>query len=304
MKKDQTMVSLWVTTGTAALVVLMFLIAGNLLVIGTRLGAVHPWLEVAFYAAAIFLIYWVVCRPILAVVRSPVVSLEKIVAEKADVPYGVYRQVGRQLIDRGNLSNEEVVSLRGALESKRTLREPIRAILESRKISCLELVRQKAVLAFLATGISQSGRLDAFVLLAINVRMVRALVEHFGYRPPLPRLLKIYSQVLLAALVLDGVEDLDMETLASSLGATTLAHLPGFKLIAGSLMQGSASALFTLKVGILTRNALLNAGEPLDRTEMRQTAIKQAAQQLPAVLLEGIKSLPGKLGKLAAPILE
>src|ERR1019366_8895012 len=87
---------------------------------------------------------------------------------------------------------------------------PLAAAINAQTESAAKIIREHAVIIFVSTAVSQNGRLNAIAVLAANLRLVRTLVRHLGYRPPLPMLVKIYAQIFLAALVADKLEDLDL----------------------------------------------------------------------------------------------
>jgi hypothetical protein len=290
--------SFWLAVGLGSLAWLAITLAGSLVTIGDRLGAINRWLEMGFYAVAGCAGWFLLLRPVLSVFLAPAIALESFAHRDPGVSDATCRRLARYLIRRGNLKDDEKHGLAGAMHNRRDLREPLQKIVQAKKDSCLEHVREQAVMAFLATAISQSGRLDALALVMINIRMVRVLVEHFGYRPPVQHLVRIYANVFVTALLVENLEELDW-TSALPHGVT---HFPGAHIVASSLMQGVGSALFTLRVGIVTRNCLLNVGQPFVRAEARKAASREAVTELGPVCLRATQQIPGAMSGVAEKI--
>jgi len=133
----------------------------------------------------------------------------------------------------------------------------------------------------------------------MNIRLVRSLVKHFGYRPPLPTLIQIYAQIFLASLIADEIDDLDVEGILGQVGFGALAAVPGSGLVVNSVFDGTINALFTLRVGFVTRKCLLNAGRVLTRSAIRRVANRDARQELMPVVKEGLSVLPKHFTQVA-----
>jgi hypothetical protein len=300
VKSAPSLTSLWLAIGLGSLVCLSIIFAGSVLTLGNKFGAIHPLLEIGFYLVVASLIFLLLVRPIFSVLFSPVIALEQFADKNAEVAYRTCRRMAGRLIDGGNLKKEQIAALAGALRFGRNLRDPLREIIQARKDSCIEIIREQATVAFLATAISQSGRLDTVALLMINARMVKSVVDHFGYRPPTLHLVRIYGNIFAAALLVDSLEDLDLTTFTTHHGlAGVISGIPGLQVLSTSLLQGAVSALFTLRVGIITRNCLLSAGRPFVRTEARKAASREALTHLFPVCRAAATKLPGALAQLA-----
>ncbi len=276
---------LWLIILLTGAGVIITLFIGNIIVIGSKLGAIHRYVEWCFYTAVLLLSFILIIRPLFEVLFAPVVSLEKIADCERQTDHKTLTRVCKQILKSPSLNDDQRGELGGALERGSDLREPLATIIAKQKESAAEIIRQQATLAFVTTAICQNGRLDAVALLAINFRLVRSLVGHFGYRPALPHLLKIYAHIFAAALIAEGVEDLDI-------------NIPFIHLISRSAIEGITSSLLTLRVGFITQTCLLNASEEFVRSAVRRSGRNQAIVELPGVLKEGVKCLPGTIEKL------
>jgi len=124
---------------------------------------------------------------------------------------------------------------------------------------------------------------------------VRRLVEHFGYRPPSFELVRIYGQVFVPAVIADGINDLDLEGGLSQLGLGVLDVIPGSRLMIDSAFDGAINALFTLRLGFVTRQCLLSAGKTFVRSEVRTVANREARLELKPVLRDAVPAVPAAL---------
>jgi hypothetical protein len=209
--------------------------------------------------------------------------------------YKTLRRIARQLAESDSLPAEVKNALAGAVGLGSDLQGPLTAAINTQKQSAIVVIREHAVLAFVSTAISQNGKLDAASVAVTNFRLVQRLVRHFGYRPPLIELVRIYGQVFVAAAIADGINDLDVEGVLSQLGLGAMDAIPGSRLIIDSAFDGAINALFTLRVGFVTRQCLLNAGKTFVRSEVRKTANREARLEIKSVVREAVPAVPSAM---------
>jgi Domain of unknown function (DUF697) len=155
------------------------------------------------------------------------------------------------------------------------------------------VVKQMATTVFLTTAVSQSGRLDALLVLAAQSRMVWRIAHLFYQRPSLRELLHLYANVAATSFVAGELDDLELHQMiqpvvAGSLGAVGGA-IPGFQvftsILVGSLLGGSANAFLTLRVGMITKDyCCCLVAEP--RVRVRRAATAEAARLLSGIVKE------------------
>ena len=102
---------------------------------------------------------------------------------------------------------DETKALKGLIKNNQDPSDTLGKIFDDRLDQMDDIVHRHAKQVFVSTALSQHGRLDAFLVLAINFRMLKELISHYGYRPTYPQLVKTYTKVLSAALIADGIED-------------------------------------------------------------------------------------------------
>lgn len=160
------------------------------------------------------------------------------------------------------------------------------------------IVREAATSVFLATAVSQSGRLDALLVLLAQSRMVWKLAHLYNQRPGLRDMTTLYANVAGTAFLAGEVQDLDLgeqvePIVGAAIGALG-ANLPGLKgigsLLAGCVLDGSANAFLTLRVGMIAKRycaALVVEPKP----SVRRAATAEAVQHLSSIVSDGSAKL-------------
>ncbi len=155
------------------------------------------------------------------------------------------------------------------------------------------IVKQMATTVFLTTAVSQSGRLDALLVLAAQSRMVWRIARLYYQRPSLREFTHLYANVAMTSFVAGELDDLELHQMIQPVVAGTLGAaggvIPGFQVLTtimvNSLLSGSANAFLTLRVGIIAKDycgALV--AEP--RTQVRRAASGEAARLLSGIVKE------------------
>lgn len=112
---------------------------------------------------------------------------------------------------------------------------------------------------FFHTAISQSGHMDALVALGAQMRLVRRLASVYYPRPGTRVLLHLYASIARAVLKPSNRQEVNLgaQIGPAIVGASVVGAIPGANLvsliIADAVIQGSANALATFRVGLLTR---------------------------------------------------
>jgi hypothetical protein len=165
-----------------------------------------------------------------------------------------------------------------------------------------EVTEKTASTIFLSTAISQSGRLDAFLVLAGQTRMIWEIAHLYYQRPTARELVHLYANVAATAFLASEIDDLDISeqiepVIASTLGAAAIS-VPGFQLAASlvvnSILTGAANAFLTLRVGIITKGYCRSLVAP-ERKSLRRSAGMEAAKQLGAIVTAGAAKVSGAI---------
>ncbi|MFI5455359.1 MAG: DUF697 domain-containing protein [Isosphaerales bacterium] len=155
------------------------------------------------------------------------------------------------------------------------------------------IVKQMATTVFLTTAVSQSGRLDALLVLAAQSRMVWRIAHLYYQRPSLREMTHLYANVAATSFVAGELDDLELHQMIQPVVAGTLGAvggvIPGFQVLTSilinSLLSGSANAFLTLRVGIIAKDYCGSlVAEP--RAQVRRAATAQAARLLSGIVKE------------------
>ena len=243
--------------------------------VSSRLGSIVFWALVIVYAVLILI-------PVGMFLRLPR-SLKP--PQTDDAPeFDIYLNALRKRL----ASNPR---LKGMDLSNRLQIEKALAILAK---NANEIIQQTASTVFISTAISQSGRLDAFLVLSAQSRMVWRIARLYYQRPLLRDLIQLYANVAGTAFLTSELQDLDLgeqvePVLSSTLGALVVS-IPGFQLAASllvnSVLTGTANAFLTLRVGIIARRycgSLVVA----ERGVLRRAATAEAAKLIGSIAKQG-----------------
>ena len=168
-------------------------------------------------------------------------------------------------------------------------------------------IRKEAAAVFVATAISQSGRLDALFVLVAQSRVVWKVARVYWQRPTPRDLAFLYANVAASVFAAQALEDIDLgEALepivpavveAAGLGMTVV-FAPVATILADAMLQGTVNALLTLRVGCITRQYC--RGLPVaDHRGVRRSASREAARILPKLVAEPLQIIKRELADRA-----
>jgi hypothetical protein len=156
------------------------------------------------------------------------------------------------------------------------------------------VVREAASSVFIATAVSQSGRLDGLLVLAMQSRMVWRIAHLYHQRPTARDFAHLYANVAATTFVAGEIQDVDLgeqvEPILSAAVGALGASLPGLQVagtvLANCVLDGSANAFLTLRVGMIAKRycGSLAIGS---KAALRRAATAEAAGLLGGIVAEG-----------------
>ena len=194
-------------------------------------------------------------------------------------------------ITRGDLSDDEYV--RKAFE------------LLDRKAN--ELITATASTVFLGTAISQSGRLDAVMVLGAQTRLIWQIAHIYNQRPSLRELLQLYANVAATTFLVSRIEEMDISeklepVILSAIGPTFAGAIPGVNTAANlaldSIVVGSANAFLTLRVGVISRKYFTSLQKPR-RSALAKSATLEATPMLASVITRSAGIVVGAIWSIS-----
>ena len=165
------------------------------------------------------------------------------------------------------------------------------------------VIKKEASAVFMITAVSQSGRFDAMSVLVAQTRMVWRVANLYYQRPTIRDMLFLYANVAVSVFMATEIEDLEideqLEPIIGGLVAGSAAGaIPGASVIASflvsSVLTGAANALFTLRVGVLTKRYCASLTHQ-DRRTMRRAATMEAVGMLGGIVLDSGTSLSKRI---------
>ena len=160
------------------------------------------------------------------------------------------------------------------------------------KIKADQEIRRTAERVFLATALSQNGRIDAIIVFAALTRLVWRISRLYNQQPHSSEILNLYGAVVTSTFVALSFEELDIATEISvgfgeAFHAMAPAAVSGSVPLVGTALQkftssaidGAANGYLALRTGIICRNAYMYSGVGQHRPA-RATVYKEAGSVL------------------------
>lgn len=297
MKKKNIISCLLIVLGFTAFILWVVSMAFK---IGNNLGNISVYLKYFYYFTAFIVIYFLLIKPFLEVMFAPSFTLERLHKElegkqkKIVVAnnYKKLRRLAKRLINKKLVNEENITLLKNELKRKegslvdkytslktlidkvinKDLRKDIRSIVISASRDTLYL-----------TSISQNSFIDILIVVINNFRLLKKIVIRCGFRPSFMRLLKFYINVSFSALIADGAQKIDVNSIFG--GALKGLAKP----IVGSLLDGTVNAFFMLRTGFLARNYIIEeCNDEDEKEEVRRSAFMDAASAIPELTVHSI----------------
>lgn len=258
----------------AALVALTML--GGLLNVGDHLFAASAVLGWIFYGLIAALLVAGVVVPVVKVSRRPVFSLYQLRDQQGRAKARYCRMLVDNLVENTELTDDEAQRLEGYLQRGDEADDLLIAFFKERVAPGIDSeTKRAATTAFFVSAVTRSPLVSTVTMLSICLDLVRAIVERCGFRPTNLGLARLYTRVMLSALVVGGIEDSDLQDLlGQALGGGAGARAGG--VLAGSAAEGMVSAFLVFRVGVITKRWLTSEDGPAQMRSIRRTSYREA----------------------------
>ena len=258
----------------AALLALTIL--GSMLNVGDHLAAAHPVLGWVFYGLLIALVIIGIIVPVIKVAKRPIFSLYQLRDEHGHAKRRWCKLLVDNLIANTPLTDEEIAELQSYLQAGDAADDLLIAFFNERCVPAIDdETKRAATTAFLVSAVSHSPLISTVTMLSICLDLVRNIVETCGFRPTNLGLARLYTRVVISALIIGGIEDADLSDLLGQLmGGGAGARAGGFFL--GATAEGLVSAFLVFRVGVITRRWLTAADGPARMSAIRRTSYREA----------------------------
>ena len=285
-KSDKTKATIYTLLVIGLTIYMCFLLLADLINIGMKMREIHYTLEIAFYVLAGALVYFFIINPLFTILFAPTFPLGTVYAEDSPEWNRGLKRIAKNLIRHNIPTPEQEQNLLEIFESEGDLKGALQAIMEGKvKGDVNKIIVESARNVMFMTALSQNSSLDMLSVLINAMAMIKKIVIRCGFRPTYIKLMKLFSNVLVTALIADGLERVGLETVFQS--------LKGVKgLLLGSLSEGLMNGFLMLRLGMVARNYIFSEGREIIREEIRRSAILEAAKVLPHFVAEVVTIIP------------
>lgn len=159
----------------------------------------------------------------------------------------------------------------------------------------LTVTQDAAGAVFLSTAISQNGRLDAFLVLLAQLRLVWKIAKFYNQRPSPREMLWLYTNVGASTFLASKLEDIDIGQQVTPIVSKVMGNMAGgaipglgtaSNILTNMVFEGTVNSFLTLRVGAITRLYC----DPLNnqtKDGSRKLAWKEAAVHLGSIVTKG-----------------
>lgn len=282
----------WYLVGFGVLLLFTLLLISNVISVGERLRNVHQYVEYGFYGLSVILTYVLIINPLRIIFFAPTFSVDQILDDEKR-RHKVYKDAAKVLLKNDTLTDGDKVRLKEVMNDKSELKQELAQIFNTTmKDGIRAIIEKNSKTVLVSTALSQNGNLDMLSVIVVNIKMIREITELTGFRPSLPRLVKLMINVLTTSLIAEGLDDAEISELLPNKISETLTDLPLVRTISNSVMSGTANALLTCRVGLVTEKYLFNDNELLDKKQIRRMAWKEAMKMMPNIVGGGLAAFP------------
>ena len=235
--------------------------------VGLKLREIHEYLEYGFYALATILMYFLILNPLRVILFAPTFSIDALLDDSKK--YRLYKDAAKVLLTNEHLTDEDKTLITDSYKDKEKLKESLSTIFNTTiKEEMNKLIIKNSETVLVSTALSQNGNLDMLSVIAINLKMIKEIVQLSGFRPTYPNLAKLSLNVLVTSIIAEGLDDLEVSELLPNKISETMTDLPFLKTISSSILSGIANGMLTCRVGVVTRTYLFRDNKLLNKKQI------------------------------------
>ena len=279
------------------LVFLLFVIS-SVINVGEKfrdLGKYGKYVEWGFYVIVVFLLWFLLINPIRIILTSPDLSIITTFDADSKKYDHLYKKVAKNIIKNNNLAEENELLLtnyKNVVELKMNLQIVFEKEVK-KQLNDVIIAHAKTVM--ISTAISQNARVDMFTVYAVNLRLIKTLVEKCGFRPSYKNLSKLSIKVFGTAIIADGLQSLTVDDILPQSALGPLNEIPFIKPVMSSITQGIANGLLTIRIGVVTRKYLFKDGMVITKEDIRSQAWKESLKLIPIIIADTFTFIPKKI---------
>lgn len=285
---------LWYLIGICAIVLFTLILVACVLDLGEKLRNINKYVEYAFYAIVVLIVFFGIINPIRIIVNSPSFSSE-VVDNQSRKQRKTYRLVAKNIAKNNDLSEEHKKLLLN-YKNYDELQLNLQIVFEKAiRPQLNDIMIRKAKTVLISTAICQNARVDMITVFTVDINMVKELVVRCGFRPNMVNLSRLLTKIFTTALIAEGLQSISMDDILPQSATNALKELPFVKPIISSITQGLANALLTLRIGCVARRYLFKDGACITKEDIRRQAFKDAMLLYPQVVAGTLTFVPKKI---------
>lgn len=285
---------LWYLIAICAIVLFTLILVACVLDLGEKLRNINKYVEYAFYAIVVLIVFFGIINPIRIIVNSPSFSSE-VVDNQSRKQRKTYRLVAKNIAKNNDLSEEHKKLLLN-YKNYDELQLNLQIVFEKAiRPQLNDIMIRKAKTVLISTAICQNARVDMITVFTVDINMVKELVVRCGFRPNMVNLSKLLTKIFTTALIAEGLQSISMDDILPQSATNALKELPFVKPIISSITQGLANALLTLRIGCVARRYLFKDGACITKEDIRRQAFKDAMLLYPQVVAGTLTFVPKKI---------
>ena len=288
----------WILIGIGVVLVFGFILLSNIISVGERLRSIHVYVEYGFYVISVVLIYILVINPVRVITFAPTFSIDALLDDD-NKRHKIYKDAAKILVKNDYLTDEDKMNLSNHMGNKDELKDALTVVFDTTiKEEINKLIIKNSTTVLVSTALSQNGNLDMLSVVAINLKMIKEIVQLSGFRPTYPNLAKLSLNVLITSLIAEGLEDIEVSELLPNKISETLTDIPFVKTISSSIFSGIANGMLTCRVGVVTRSYLFNDNKLLTKKEIRRMAYIESLKMMPIIIKDGLTVFPKSVSNI------
>lgn len=299
-KKDRSKYIYYVIA-SGCLILFALILISSLIDIGEKFRNLDDrfgkYIEIGFYCLVAFLTWILIIHPIRVIVKSPSLSIVTTMDKHDSRAIKIYKKVSKNIVKNNDLPNDQALMLTSYKNSDELLLNLNYVFENTIKKQLNRVIISNAKTVMISTAICQSARFDMLTVFAVNLKMVKELVQKCGFRPSMKNLSKLTINVFSTALIAEGLENLTLDDVMPKSAVNAIADVPMLGKILESVTQGAANALLTIRIGCVTRRYLFADGSVVTKEDIRRQAYKETLKILPMVVADTVSFFPKKIVK-------
>jgi hypothetical protein len=265
--------------------VFVIIIINQLVSLYQNLALIHPILAIVGTSVIGIILIGLLLIPVLLISKLPA----PLPFPDDDVDLEKYKKAFKERLSRHPVATENKLNPHDD--------EHLKQIHDKLTKKADKIIFDTASAVFVSTAISQNGKLDAFTVLAAQMRLIWMVAHVYWQRPSIRNLRQLYSNVAINAMAASTLEQIDIsqqiQPIISAMLKSPGKHIPvvgnAAHIITESVMEGTVNAFLSLRIGVLTKNYCFPEAKTI--SEMKKNSFLEASILLKSLVVKSSKKV-------------